>query len=310
MFLKNNYYKRGVVYLQTKFIKLNMKKIILLISALFTISAISVAQSNGKLNLSPGQKYLVENKITTSSFSEMAGQTMESKADVTSNYKIEVKDMKGDNINFVNTITGMKMSVNAMGQDMNFDSEKKEDMDGEMGKNFKDIINQPKDVVMDKSGNVIIEQKTDIAKGANDAANPTEMLMKQMGGDPAEQGYGAKMAFEVIPKGSKVGTNWTDSSSKNGITKVTNYTLKEINGDEYTIALTGTIDSEVKTEMQGMEIETKTKGKFTGEEIVNAKTGVIKQNTTNSDASGIVTVMGQEIPTSSKVTSFTTVKAL
>lgn len=287
-----------------------MKKTILIISAVFTISAVSFAQSNGKLNLSPGQKYLVENKITTSSSSEMMGQTMESKADVSSNYKIEVKDVKGDNINFVNTITGMKMSVNAMGQDMNFDSDKKEDMDGEIGKNFKDVINQPKDVVMDKSGNVIIAQKTDTSNKANSSASPTEMMMKQLGGDPAEQGYGAKMAFEVIPKGSKVGSSWSDSSSKNGITKVTNYTLKEINGDEYTISLTGTIDSEIKTEMQGMEIETKTKGKFTGEEIVDMKTGVIKQNTTNTDASGTVNVMAQEIPTSTKVTSVTTVKPL
>ena len=287
-----------------------MKKIIIILSGIVITSTVSLAQSTGALNLSPGQKYLVENKITTSSSSEMMGQTMESKADVSSNYRIEVKDIKGENINFVNTITAMKMSVNAMGQDMNFDSDKKEDMDGDIGKNFKDIINQPKDVVMDKSGNVIITEKTDTASETNSSANPTEMMMKQLGGDPAEQGYGAKMAFEIIPKGSKAGSTWSDSSSKNGITKVTNYTLKEINGDDYTISLAGTINSEVKTEMQGMEIETKTKGKFTGEEIVNAKTGVIKQNTTNSDASGTVNVMGQEIPTSSKITSVTTVKTL
>ncbi|HEV8083283.1 MAG TPA: DUF6263 family protein [Chitinophagaceae bacterium] len=284
-----------------------MKKIILIISAVFTISDVSLAQSNGKLNLSSGQKYLVENKITTSSSSEMMGQTMESKADFSSNYKIEVKEIKGDNINFVNTITGMKMSVTAMGQDMNFDSDKKEDMDGELGKNFKDIINQPKDVVMDKTGNVIIAEKIDTASKTNSAASPTEMMMKQLGGDPAEQGYGAKIAFEVIPKGSKVGASWSDSSSNNGISKVTNYTIKELNGGAYTISLSGTIDSEIKTEMQGMEIQTKTKGKFTGEEIVDVKTGVIKQNTTNTDASGTVNVMSQEIPTSTKVTSVTTV---
>lgn len=287
-----------------------MKKIALIISTAFTINAVSFSQSTGSLNLSKGAKYLIENKITTSSSSEMMGQTMESKADVSSNYKIEVKDVKGNNINFVNTITGMKMSVTAMGQDMNFDSDKKEDMDGEIGKNFKDVINQPKNVVMDKSGNVIIAEKTDTANEVNSSANPTEMIMKQMGGDPEEQGYGAKMAFEVIPKGSKVGGSWRDSSSNNGITKVTNYTLKEIHGNEYTLSLTGTIDSEVKTEMQGMEIQTKTKGKFTGEEIVDVKTGVIKQNSSTTDASGTVSVMGQEIPTSSKVTSVTTVKSL
>lgn len=287
-----------------------MKKNSLLTVATLAISALSFSQSNGTINLLPGQKYLVENKITTTSSSEMMGQTMESKADVSSNYRLEVKEIKGNNINFVNTITGMKMSVSAMGQDMNFDSDKKEDMDGDIGKNFKDIINQPKDVVMDKSGNIIIEEKKDTMSNANSSASPTEMMMKQLGGDPAEQGYGAKMAFEIIPKGSKIGSSWSDSSSTNGTAKVTHYTLKEINGDDYTISLSGNIYSEIKTEMQGMEIETKTKGNFTGEEIVDIRTGIIKQNTTNSDASGTVNVMSQEIPTSTKVTSVTTVKTL
>ena len=268
------------------------------------------AQTNGAINLSEGQKYTVENVITTTTSTEMMGQSMESKADVTSNYSLEVKGTSGDNINFLNTITLMKMSVNAMGQDMNFDSDKKEDMEGDMGKNFKDIINQPKDVVMSKTGTVILKASVDTSSDTASGSNPTEMMMKQLGGDPASQGYGAKIAFEIIPKGAKEGTTWSDSSDQNGTKRVTRYTLKSISGNDYTIALDGTIDSQVKTEMQGMEIQTKTTGKFSGEEIVDAKTGVIKTNTTNSDATGTVQVMGQEIPTSSKIKSVTTVKPI
>ena len=287
-----------------------MKKITLLLSVLIAGKQTLHAQTNGAINLSSGQKYAVENIITTTSSSEMMGQSMESKANVTSTYNLEVKGTSGDNINFMNTITSMKMSVNAMGQDMNFDSEKKEDMDGDMGKNFKDIINQPKEVVMSKTGTVILKSSADTASDTSTQSNPTEMMMKQMGGDPASQGYGAKIAFEVIPKGAKVGTIWSDSSDQSGTKRVTRYTLKSINGNDYMIALEGTIDSQVKTEMQGMEIQTKTTGKFTGEEVVDAKTGVIKTNTTNSDAAGTVQVMGQEIPTTSKITSVTTVKPI
>ncbi len=286
-----------------------MKKIAFIIVSLFFINCVSPAQIKGKINPSAGQKFLVENKLNTVSSSEMMGQTMESKADITSTYRIEVKDIKGDNINFVNTFTGLKMNMKVMDNDMNFDSDKKEDMDGDIGKNFKDILNQPKDVVMDKSGKIILAEKTD-STNKNNSDNPTMMAMKQMGGDPAEQGYGAKITFEVIPVNAKVGANWTDSSSNGGITKVTHYTLKEINGNEGKIALTGTIDSDVKAQMQGMEIQTKTAGNFTGEEMVDLKTGVIKQNTTNTDAKGTITVMGQEIPTSVKVISVTTVKPL
>lgn len=286
-----------------------MKKFTFLISAALAISSVAVAQSKGSINPSKGQKYFVENKINTVSSSEMMGQTMESKADVTSTYNIEVKDIKDNNFNLVNTFTGLKMNANAMGQDMNFDSDKKEDMDGEIGRNFKDFLNQPKDVVLDKSGNVILSKKTDTAKD-NRSASPTAMIMKQMGGDPEEQGYGAKMAFEAIPVNAKVGSSWTDSSSNGGITKVTNYTVKEINGKEAKLVIAGTIVSDVKTEIQDMEIQTKTTGKFTGEEIVDMKTGVVKQNTSTIDASGIISAMGQDIPTTSKMTSVTTVKSL
>ena len=59
-----------------------------------------------------------------------------------------------------------------------------------------------------------------------------------------------------------------------------------------------------------MEITTKTTGKFSGEEIVDITTGVIQSNTSTVDASGIIGVMGQELPTSSKITSTTTVKVM
>ena len=95
------------------------------------------------------------------------------------------------------------------------------------------------------------------------------MIMKQMVGDPEEGGYGANMAFEALPKNAKVGTTWADSSSSDGISRVTNYTIKEINGNKATIVLDGTLNTDVKSEMQGMEITTKTKGKFSGEDIVD-----------------------------------------
>ncbi|MEO6636739.1 MAG: hypothetical protein ABIN25_00595, partial [Ginsengibacter sp.] len=74
--------------------------------------------------------------------------------------------------------------------------------------------------------------------------------------------------------------------------------------------LTGTIAGEVKAEMQGMEVLTKTSGNFTGEEIVDLKTGLIKQNNTTTDAKGTISVMGQEIPSSSKIISVTVVKPM
>ena len=287
-----------------------MKKLTFAILVLSALNTISFAQVNGTINPSAGQKFVVENKLNTTSSSEMMGQTMDTKADVTSTYKIEVKSLQDKNINFINTFTGMKMNMKVMDNEVSFDSDKPEDMNGEIGKNFKDILNQPKEVVMDKAGNVILADTKDSAVSENTAQNPAIAAMKQMGGDPAAQGYGATMTFQAIPSKVKIGSTWTDSTVIGGVTKITHYTVKQLNGNEGTLTLNGTIAGEVKTEMQGMEIQTKTTGDFTGEEIVDVKTGIIKQNNTSTNAKGTISVMGQEIPTSSKITSVTTVKAI
>ena len=179
-------------------------------------------------------------------------------------------------------------------------------MDGEMGSTVKNYINQSKDVVMDKSGNVIVSKQTDTST-EKDAVTQTQMILKQMG-DPEQQGYGAKMAFLPISKNARAGTSWKDSTSADGVTRVTNYSVKEIKGNTATISISGTENRDTKMEMQGMEINTKTTGKFTGEESVEINTGVILQNNTTADASGTISVMGQEIPTTIKATSVTTVK--
>lgn len=286
-----------------------MKKITFVIAICCTISTVSFAQVNGTINPSPGQKFLVENKLNTIGSTEMMGQTMESAADVTSTYTIEVKSIQDNNINFINTFTRLQMNMKMMENDISFDSDKKEDMNGDIGKNFTSILNQPKEVVMGKDGNVIVANNADSTdEGA--ANNPAVAAMKQMGGDPAEQGYGATLTFETIPSNVKVGSSWTDSSITGGVTKVSHYKVKEINGSEGKLTINGTIAGEIKTEMQGMEIQTKTSGDFTGEEIVDLKTGTIKQNNTSTNAKGTISVMGQEFPTSSKIISVTIVKAI
>lgn len=279
-----------------------MKKTTSIIIGIFCISNGLFAQNNNSLNLKKGQKYLVENKVSTKSSTEMQGQQMEANADVTSTYSIEVKDLVDNNYSLSNTVTGVKMNMTQMGQEMNFDSEKKEDIDGPIGSALKEYINQPKKVVMDKSGK-LISQKTD------DTTQETNMVAKQLGNFEAT-GYGADMAFESLPQNVKVGSTWTSKTDNEGISKSTTYLVKEINGNIATIALTGDMAADTKMENQGMEITTKTKGKFSGEEKVDITTGVIQTNTSTVDASGIIGVMGQELPTSSKVTSTTTVKVM
>ncbi|MDE3212760.1 MAG: hypothetical protein KGM98_05960, partial [Bacteroidota bacterium] len=247
-----------------------------------------------------------ENKITSNSSSEVMGQTMESNADVTTVYHIEVQNQQNKQYHMKNSIASIKMTMTSPAQSVSFDSDKKDDLDGPIGSAVKPYINQPQDVVMDETGNLI--QNTDSSQ-ASDSASQSENLLKQLG-DPKQQGYGASMAFMTVPKNASVGTKWQDSTSNEGVTKVTQYEIKDLSGTVATVSMTGTEDRDTKMEMQGMEISTKTKGQFTGTGTVELSTGVVKQNTFTENAEGTVSVMGQDIPTKIKVTSTTSVSPL
>lgn len=278
---------------------------------LFSIAFISTAssQTTGNINLSKGQKFSVDNKITAVTTQSLMGQSMESNAEITTKYSIEVKDIKDNNYNLTNTFTKMKAKVSAMGNDMNFDSDRKEDMAGEYAASFKDIINNPKGVVIDRSGKVLNTNKTE-TKTAGAQPDIMKMMLDQLLGDPQETGYGTDLAFVSTPSKISVGYNWTDSSNKEGIQKSTTYTVKEIKGNEAVITIAGILNTDVKSQMQGMNILNRSKGNLTGEEIVDVTTGVIKQKTTTLESQGTVSIESQklEIPMTTKVIFASSVK--
>ncbi|MEO5783336.1 MAG: DUF6263 family protein [Ginsengibacter sp.] len=285
-----------------------MKKITSLL--FFTVLISNVfSQTVGNINLTKGQKFSVDNKITAVTTQTLMGQSMESNAEITTKYSIEVKDIKDNNYNLTNTFTKMKAKMSAMGNDMNFDSDKKEDMEGEYAASFKEIINKPKSVVIDRSGKVLNINNTE-TKPVDAQSNIMKMMMDQLLGDPEETGYGSDIAFVSTPSKIITGYNWTDSSNKDGIQKSTTYTVKEIKGIEGVITITGILNTDVKSQMQGMDILNKSKGNLTGEEIVDITTGVIKQKTTTLESKGNVSVTSQglDIPMTTKVTFVSAVK--
>ena len=285
-----------------------MKKITFLLFSIVFIST-AFAQTTGNINLSKGQKFSVDNKITAATTQILMGQSMESNAEVITKYSIEVKDIKDNNYNLANTFTKLKAKVSAMGNNMNFDSDKKEDMNGEYAASFKDIINNPKTVVIDRSGKVLHTTNAE-TKTAGVQPDIMKMMLENLLGDPEENGYGTDLAFVSTPSKIIAGYNWTDSSSKEGIQKSTTYTVKEIQGTEAVITITGILNTDVKSQMQGMDIVNKSKGNLSGEEIVDITTGVIKQRTTTLESQGTVSVelQGMEIPMTTKVVFVSSVK--
>ena len=166
-----------------------MKKISFLAAA-FAISSFGFTQNNNTLKLVKGQKYLVESKITTANTIQMQGQSMDNNTDMSSTYKIEVTGNEGNTYNLTNTITNIKMNMNMMGQELQFDSDKQEDMDGQIGSAFKELVNQPKKVKLDKTGKVL-SAESDSLTGP----------IKELNFDLA--GFGSQLAFQSLPSGLK-----------------------------------------------------------------------------------------------------------
>src|SRR5438046_81300 len=99
------------------------------LSLLFAFGSFASFAQQG-INLMKGQKFAVDNKVNAVTTQKLMGQSMESNAEITTKYSIEVKDVKDSNYNLTNTFTKMKAKMSAMGNDLNFDSDKKEDMAG------------------------------------------------------------------------------------------------------------------------------------------------------------------------------------
>jgi hypothetical protein len=286
------------LYLFSKKKYMMLKKFGLFATAAILTCSATFAQTNQQLNLKKGQKYLVENKASTYSTTEVQGQSMEVTIAAITTYEIEVTDSKDNSYKLLSTIKNVKMDMTQMGQQISFDSKKKEDLNGPIGSTLKDYLNVPQKVTINNKGDVM----QDTENKENKSATPL--------GDFESTGFGATMAFQALPKDLKVGQTWKDSKTADGTLTNTTYMVKSINGDVATLTMSGNMDINKKMEQMGMEMTAKSKGKFTGENVVNMKTGSIQSQNMVINSEGVIEVMGQELPTNAKVTNTTTVKEI
>jgi len=239
---------------------------------------------------------------------EMMGQSMDITADIIITRRLEVKDKKENSYNITSTITKMNFNSSMMGQNMSYDSDKKEDADSELGKVLKDQVNVPKTMELDNDGRMINVQK-DTTKKVTDDVNPMMAMIEKMGAGQDESN-GANDAFMVLTPGVKAGDTWADSSITDGFKINRNYVVKEITGNDATIILTGTQAITNILDNGGMQANIALDSKLAGEILVDVTTGIVKQRTLTMEGTGNVDVMGQSIPMVTKVTTTSLIKSL
>ncbi len=276
---------------------------------IFTMAVLASLNSQGQANklvLTKGQKLELSNEVKSKISMEMMGQSMEIISNVNMLQAIEVNEKSDSGYAVSATLKKMKMEGSAMGQNMNYDSEKKEDQDSEIGKNFKNKINAVTESQVNENGKTTSVKKSAAEAEGTEGGNPMALMQNMGGGNNEEASAGA--AFMVLPAGKKVSDSWSDSSNADGIKVNKTYTVKEVKGNETTVTLKGTQSISKKIENQGMEVNVLMDTKLSGEITVDTTNGLVKQKTITVEGTGTSEVMGQSIPITTVSTTTTIVK--
>jgi hypothetical protein len=299
------------LHLQLNYLYMIKNKLQLLFTAAtLCISVVAVAQTtDGKLLLVKGQKIQIDNSVKSVTSMELMGQSMEMTSDVAMVSKVEVKDKVNDTYTVTNTLTKLATSGSAMGQDYSFDSDKKEDLESEIGKVMKDQLNVSKEMEYTTAGKLAGVKKPAAGEPAA-KGNPMMDMMKNMSSGGNDESGGTSDIFMILPSGKKVGDTWSDSTIADGSKTYRTYLLKELKGNVATLTLTGTQSTNKKMEQQGMEVMVTLESKLTGELILDIAAGLVTQKSFTMDGTGSADAMGQAIPITTKITSATNIKNL
>ena len=270
------------------------------LSLALIVSAI-IAGNAQKLAVTKGQK--LETVTSTKSNMEVMGQNIDNENTLTTN--IEVKDVTADGFVFANTTKRMTMKGSMMGQDINFDSDKKEDMDGQIGQALKDQIGSTQEILVDKKGKITEVKTTGDAKsagGMGDVMNMSGSLVK---------GQAYPILIQLPATALKTGNSWTDSTGTVATLKtVTTYTLKGITEDGALVSFTGTMTKNGTITQNGMEMQMDMTGSVKGDAIYEVATGLLKKNNSSIDIKGTLGVMGQNAPITATVVATTVAKKI
>jgi hypothetical protein len=278
-----------------------MKRIFVVVS-LFSVMTVSAQSVSKKTSLVKGQQIEQTSKVTANITQEMMGQSMEIKMETNSNGLLEVKDVSADGYTVANTVKRVVMNMSAMGNEQNFDSDKKEDLDGPIGQTVKDKIGVAREYKLNKDG--VITALPEAAK----KDDPNSMMGGVMGGAMEDELVGnTYSALIAIPAaGVKVGDSWNDSTITKENKVRNTYTLKQVNGNDAIVDVKGTLNVDREMEQQGMAMQMSMNGTITGELTFDTKSGLIKTRKQNTKATGSIEVQGQTVPLTLDTTAETT----
>ena len=289
-----------------------MKKIFISALALTLTLGLAAQSYTPAVKLEAGKQYTVTTITKSNMTQEAMGQTMEIPIDATNKATLTIKELSNKGYESTYITDRVQFAANMMGQDMNYDSDKKDDKDGPMGKTMNKLVGKETSFVVNGAGNIIKETIVKQTQEKSDEEGP-DMMTGMMGIGMSEASTCPVFNLFVNNTELKIGDSFVDSSTvndKDGSTKTsTTYILKEIKNGKSIFTLNGQVAISKKMEMQGMEMTTTTASKSTGDMIVDVATGLLVSKSIVTETTGNVDVQGMSIPITGKTTSIITVSA-
>ncbi len=264
----------------------------LLVAATF-IPASGFAQQT-KIDVQKGQKYNVVSTSKATSSAEVMGQIMENNADTKTTTIYEITNAAPAEINVNATIINMVVKASAMGQEMSYDSDKK-DNDGPLAESITPMINKAKSITINEKGAIT---KQDASENAG--------VLGMIGGGGNEANL-ELFVPALIGKDLKAGESISDiavvtkdkySSRDSGI-----YKINSIDNGVANISYTGTQMISTVMEQMGMEMTNNSNNIVKTDLQMDVKTGMILAKLTVIEMSASVEAGGMTIPVTGKTTA-------
>jgi Family of unknown function (DUF6263) len=276
-----------------------MKKISLVF--LMVYAAITTFAQTNKIVLNKNQQLKFVSSIKGNTNMEMMGQSMDMLMDVNADRNITVKEVTAKEYQLDAVTTHIKMNMSMMGQDMNFDSNNKDDMAGQMKEVGKDI-NVSKPLTLSTDGKCKLVEKVSPEKTET---NPMSGMMQQLMGGGTDE-ITTESFFMLIPHGKKAGDNWTDSVIAETSKTYWTYTWESTNADIAVIKAVAKATINTTMNTQGMDIAMNITNEIAEDRKVNLISGVITNKTSTVKINGTMDMMGQSVPMTGTVTTTVT----
>ena len=268
-----------------------MKKNISFIFLLTVCTTLINAQQTN-ITVQKGQKYRAESTLKTNSSAEVMGQSMVTTVDNNSITEYEITGIAQNELNLQLTITKMQVNASSMGQEMSYDSDKK-DNSGPMADVFGARINKPENMVLDEKGVITKrDENNDDLQGAMMGMNnfnptSTDLFIPALIGKELKAGE----SFTDINTSKKEKFSSRDSGT---------YTITAIENGVASVSYSGTQEIVATIEQMGMEMISNSNNTVKTEIQVEVKTGVVIAKATVIESNVSVDVSGMTIPATGK----------